>query len=144
MAEVLSINISEKKGIVKTPVDQAEFVESYGIKGDAHGGADLIKQVSLLADESIDKMRALGMSLDSGVFAENITTKGIDLCKLPIGTKLQIGETLQEVSRIGKECHNDGCAIKKQAGHCIMPVEGIFTKVVKGGKVKAGDKIEIL
>lgn len=144
MAEVLSINVSEKKGSVKTPVEHAEFVEGYGIKGDAHGGADEIKQVSLLADESIDKMRALGMDLKSGVFAENITTRGIDLCALPVGTRLRIGETVHEVSRIGKECHNGGCAVKKAAGYCIMPEEGIFTKVVKGGTVRKGDKIEIL
>ena len=142
MAKVLSINISEKTGVVKVPVEQAEFITG-GIKGDAHCGLDEIKQVSLLADESVDKMRAMGLTLDAGVFAENITTQGIELKSLPIGTRLKIGATLQEVSRIGKECHH-GCAIKQQTGTCVMPTEGIFTRVLEGGIVKAGDPIEIL
>lgn len=142
MAKVLSINISDKTGVIKLPVDQAEFIEG-GIKGDAHFGLDEIRQVSLLADESVDKMRAMGLKLGAGVFAENITTQGIDLKTLPIGTKLKIGGTIQEVSKIGKECHH-GCAIKQQTGTCIMPTEGIFTKVLQGGIVKAGDSIELL
>lgn len=142
MAKVLSINISDKTGVVKLPVEQAEFIEG-GIKGDAHFGLDEIRQVSLLADESVDKMRAMGLKLGAGVFAENITTQGIELKSLPIGTKLKIGETIQEVSKIGKECHH-GCAIKQQTGTCIMPTEGIFTKVIQGGTVKAGDRIEII
>lgn len=142
MAKVLSINISEKTGVIKLPVDQAEFIEG-GIKGDAHFGLDEIRQVSLLADESVDKMREMGLKLGAGVFAENITTQGIELKSLPIGTKLKIGETIQEVSKIGKECHH-GCAIKQQTGTCVMPTEGIFTKVLQGGIVKAGDSIELL
>ncbi|HML37396.1 MAG TPA: MOSC domain-containing protein [Bacillota bacterium] len=142
MAKVLSINVSDKTGVVKLPVERAEFIEG-GIRGDAHFGLDDIKQVSLLADESVDKMRAMGLTLDAGVFAENITTQGIELKTLPIGTKLKIGETIQEVSRIGKECHH-GCAIRQQTGTCIMPTEGIFTRVLKGGTVKVGDSIERL
>ncbi len=142
MAKVLSINISDKTGVIKLPVEQAEFIEG-GIKGDAHFGLDEIRQVSLLADESVDKMRAMGLNLGAGVFAENITTQGIELKTLPIGTKLKIGETVQEVSKIGKECHH-GCAIKQQTGTCVMPTEGIFTKVIQGGTVKAGDSIELL
>jgi MOSC domain-containing protein YiiM len=142
MAKVLSINISDKTGVIKQPVEQAEFVEG-GIKGDAHFGLNEIRQVSLLADESVDKMRAMGLKLGAGVFAENITTQGIELKSLPIGTKLKIGETIQEVSKIGKECHH-GCAIKQQTGTCVMPTEGIFTKVLQGGTVKAGDSIELL
>ncbi len=142
MAKVLSINISNKTGIVKQPVEQAEFIHG-GIKGDAHCGCDEIRQVSLLADESVDKMRAMGLNLGAGVFAENITTQGMELKTLPIGTKLKIGETIQEVSKIGKECH-DGCAIKQQTGTCVMPTEGIFTRVLQGGIVKAGDSIEFL
>lgn len=142
MARVLSINISEKTGEIKLPVEQAEFIEG-GIKGDAHCGLDEIKQVSLLADESVDKMRAMGLKLQPGAFAENITTQGIELKSLPIGTMLKIGETLHQVSRIGKECHT-GCAIKQQTGTCVMPQEGIFTKVVKGGIVRAGDTIEVV
>ena len=142
MAEVLAINTSDKKGVIKVPVEEAEIIEDFGIKGDAHGGP-WHRQISLLANESVDKMRASGLQLDCGVFAENITTKGIELHTLPIGTRLRIGETIQEVTQIGKECHH-GCAIKQQVGHCIMPTEGIFTKVIKGGTLKAGDAIEII
>lgn len=142
MARVLSINISDKTGVIKLPVEKAEFIEG-GIKGDAHFGLDEIRQVSLLADESVDKMRAMGLKLGAGAFAENITTQGIELKTLPIGTKLKIGETIQEVSKIGKECHH-GCAIKQQTGTCVMPTEGIFTRVLQGGSVKAGDEIELL
>lgn len=142
MAKVVAINISDKKGVVKHPVDKAEFVEG-GINGDAHCGEDDIRQVSLLADESVNKMRELGLELEAGAFAENITTQGIELKTLPIGTKLKIGETIQEVSKIGKECHH-GCAIKQQTGTCVMPTEGIFTRVIKGGFVYPGDNIELL
>ena len=141
MGVVLSINISDKTGIVKQPVPQAEF-KSGGIVTDAHFGLSDIKQVSLLADESVDKMREMGLKLSFGAFAENITTKGINLKDLPIGTKLQIGETIQEVSQIGKICHQ-GCAIKQQTGTCVMPTEGIFTKVIKEGIVKVGDEISV-
>ncbi len=142
MAKVLSINISEKTGVMKQPVEQANFI-SGGIEGDAHCGKDEIKQVSLLANESADKMRAMGVTLSFGAFAENITTEGIELKTLPIGTRLKIGSTLQEVSKIGKECHH-GCAIKQQTGTCVMPTEGIFTKVIEGGIVKVGDEIVLL
>lgn len=140
MAKVLSINTSEKKGVIKNSVGEANFLEGKGIEGDAHCGLDDIKQVSLLANESVNKMRAMGLELIAGAFAENITTEGIELKTLPIGTRLQIGDTIQEVSRIGKECHT-GCAIKQQTGTCVMPTEGIFTKVIKGGIVKPGDEI---
>lgn len=143
MAKVIAINTSDKKGVVKHPVEQGEFLVGQGIKDDAHCGQDEIKQVSLLADESVDKMRAMGLTLEAGAFAENITTQGIELKTLPIGTRLKIGETLHEVSRIGKECHH-GCAIKQQTGTCVMPTEGIFTKVIEGGVVKPGDEIELL
>lgn len=142
MAKVVAVNISDKKGVVKIPVDQAECIEG-GMKGDAHCGEDDIRQVSLLADESVDKMRNMGLSLGPGVFAENITTQGIELKTLPVGTRLRIGETIQEVSQIGKECHH-GCAIKQKTGTCVMPTEGIFTRVIKGGIVKKGDPIELL
>ena len=141
--KVLSINISEKKGVIKTPVDSAELIADFGIKNDAHAGK-WHRQVSFLAKESADKMAALGVKgLCSGIFAENITTQGISLHTLPVGTKLKIGETIHEVSQIGKECHND-CAIKKQVGKCVMPTEGIFTKVLVGGTVKVGDSIEVI
>ncbi|AOY76632.1 MOSC domain-containing protein [Clostridium formicaceticum] len=143
MAKVVAINISQKKGEKKIPVEKAIFIENFGIEGDAHAG-DWHRQVSLLAEESADKIRAAGMpEIKEGDFAENITTYGIEVSKLPIGTKLKIGETLQEVTQIGKECHQH-CAIYHQVGDCVMPREGIFTKVLKGGVVAAGDPIEIV
>ncbi|MDS0525863.1 MOSC domain-containing protein [Clostridium sp. SHJSY1] len=143
MSKVVSINISEKKGIIKTPIEEGVFIEEYGLENDAHAGK-WHRQVSLLAQESIDKMIEMGISdLEAGKFAENITTEGIILHKLPIGTRLKIGDTIQEVTQIGKECHK-GCAIKNQVGSCIMPTEGIFTRVIKGGIVKPDDLIEIL
>ena len=143
MAKVVSVNISERKGTLKKPVSQIELKLRHGIVGDAHAG-DWHRQISLLAEESVDTMRALSpISLDAGVFAENINTVGIDLEHLPIGTHLRIGETEVEVTQIGKECHND-CAIKKAVGKCVMPTEGIFAVVVKEGTVRPGDEIEIL
>ena len=143
MAKVLAINVSDKKGVVKHPVEQALLLENQGIEGDAHCGADPIRQVSLLANESVDKMRAMGLELSEGAFAENITTEGIELKTLPIGTRLRIGETIQEVSKIGKECHH-GCAIKQQTGSCVMPTEGIFTVVIQGGILRPGDEIHLI
>lgn len=143
MAKVLSINISDKKGIIKTPIKEGNFLEEHGLEDDAHAG-NWHRQVSLLAKESIDKMIKMGVNdLTAGKFAENITTEGIVLYELPVGTRLKIGETIQEVTQIGKECHK-GCAIKNQVGTCIMPTEGIFTRILKGGTVKVGDSIEIL
>jgi len=143
MAKVLSINISEKKGVIKTPMKEGIFIEEHGLKDDAHAGK-WHRQVSLLAQESIDKMIKMGVNdLDAGKFAENITTEGIVLHELPVGTKLKIGKTFQEVTQIGKECHK-GCAIKNQVGMCIMPTEGIFTRIIKGGVIREGDFIEIL
>lgn len=143
MARVMAINTSETTGVIKNSVSEAVFLEGRGIEGDAHCGLDEIKQVSLLANESVDKMRAMGLELKAGAFAENITTEGMELRTLPIGTRLQIGETIQEVSKIGKECHT-GCAIKQQTGTCVMPTEGIFTKVIQGGTVRPGDEIKLL
>jgi len=140
MALVKAVCISENKGERKKPVAAVELREKHGIIGDAHAG-DWHRQISLLASESIDKMRALGLDVDSGDFAENITTTGIDLVNLPIGSRLQIGETLMEVTQIGKECHSR-CAIYDQAGDCVMPKEGIFAKVLSGGAIKPGDEIE--
>jgi len=142
MAQVLAVCISEKKGERKKPVEAVELRENHGIVGDAHAG-DWHRQVSLLAQESIDKMRALGLDVNAGDFAENITTSGIDLVSLPIGTRLQVGETLLEVTQIGKECHTR-CAIFYQAGDCVMPKEGIFVKVITGGAVRPGDVIRTL
>ncbi|WPC39221.1 MOSC domain-containing protein [Clostridium sp. JS66] len=143
MAKVVAVNISEVKGVIKKPIERGFFKENYGLEGDAHAG-DWHRQVSLLSKESIDKMKAMGVEgLSSGKFAENLTTEGITLYELPIGTKLKIGETLMEVTQIGKECHK-GCAIRSQVGDCIMPREGIFTKVLRGGYIKSGDVIEVV
>jgi MOSC domain-containing protein YiiM len=140
-AIVVAVCISENKGERKKPVASVSVRENHGIIGDAHAG-DWHRQISLLAMESIDKMRAMGLDVTTGDFAENITTKGIDLPSLPIGTQLSIGETLLEVTQIGKECHTR-CAIYHQAGDCVMPKEGIFVRVLRGGAIKAGDTIAL-
>ncbi|NLL56227.1 MAG: MOSC domain-containing protein [Clostridiales bacterium] len=145
-AKVVAVNISEKKGIIKHPVPLVKCIQDYGIENDAHAGPG-IRQVSLLGVESIKKFEEIKniKGLCSGKFAENITTQGITLYKLPIGTRLKIGETIHEVSQIGKKCHaNQGCEIAKLFGHCVMPLEGIFTKVIAGGIIKPGDSIEII
>lgn len=143
MAKVVALNTSDKKGVMKDNVDSAEFVVEFGIKGDAHGGK-WHRQISLLAQESIDKMIAMGGDgLKPGNFAENVTTEGIVLYELPVGTKLRIGSTLTEVTQIGKTCHH-GCEIAKKVGDCVMPREGIFVKVLEGGMVSVGDEIVVL
>lgn len=143
MAKVVSVNISEHKGEQKHPVPHIELKLRHGIVGDAHAG-DWHRQISLLAEESVDTMRAnCPVALNPGVFAENINTIGVDLRHLPVGTHLRIGETEVEVTQIGKECRND-CAIKKAVGKCVMPTEGIFAVVVREGTVQAGDEIEVL
>ena len=138
-AKVISVNISKEKGVVKDPVDKIELKINHGIVGDAHAG-DWHRQVSLLAIESYEKMRAKGLELENGAFAENITTEGIVLYELPIGTKLKIGTSVLEVTQIGKKCHK-GCAIEVQTGDCVMPKEGIFCKVIEEGKIIVGDEI---
>jgi len=141
--KVVSVNISSKKGVRKKPVDEVFLKTDYGIEGDAHASSEWHRQVSLLALESIKKMQGKGLDVKPGDFAENITTEGLDLVSLPLGTEVHIGsEVLGEVSQIGKECHTR-CAIYYQAGDCVMPKEGIFIKVLKGGKVRAGDRIMV-
>lgn len=140
---VVAINISEKKGVPKVTIPEGNFIEEFGLEGDAHGGK-WHRQVSLLGIESIEKMKAVGIQgLCTGKFAENLTTEGIVLYELPVGARLKIGETVQEVTQIGKECHQK-CAIYHTVGDCVMPKEGIFTRVLKGGVIKAGDAIEIV
>lgn len=142
-AKVLSVNISEKKGTPKTKVNPGIMIENFGFEGDAHAGK-WHRQVSLLAQESIEKAKNGPQNgLCHGIFAENITTEGIELYTLPVGTHLKIGECEIEISQIGKECH-EGCAISKLVGQCVMPREGVFGIVIKGGKVFEGDEIEIL
>ncbi len=140
---IKAISISEKRGMQKTNVPEAMLKIDFGIVGDAHA-ADWHRQISLLAVESIDKMIAAGAKVSPGNFAENITTEGIDLLKLPIGSKLKVGKDTEfEITQIGKECHSR-CAIYQQVGDCVMPREGIFAKVNKGGLIKVGEIIEVL
>jgi len=140
--KVLAVNISEDKGTKKTNVQSCSLLKNFGLEGDAHGGP-WHRQVSLLANESIDKMRAKGLNVGCGDFAENITTEGIDLLHLPIGTEIHIGRSvILRVTQIGKECH-ERCAIYYQAGDCVMPKEGIFAAVVSEGDVQVGDEIAI-
>lgn len=141
--KVVAVSISEKKGVRKRNADKVYIKENFGIKGDAHASSEWHRQVSLLGIESIQKMRAVGLDVNPGDFAENITTEGIDLTSLPIGTNITIGNGIElEVSQIGKVCHNR-CAIYYQAGDCVMPKEGIFVRVIKGGWVKPGDTIKV-
>jgi MOSC domain-containing protein YiiM len=138
---IVSLNISAKKGIRKKPIKEVLLKTNYGIEGDAHASSKWHRQVSLLSLESIRKMQDKGLNVNPGDFAENITTEGIDLPTLPVGTKMTIGNNIEvEVSQIGKECHTR-CAIYYLAGDCVMPKEGIFVKVLKGGKVREGDEI---
>ncbi|MCR4420485.1 MAG: MOSC domain-containing protein [Clostridia bacterium] len=138
--KVVAVCTSRETGVPKQDVGRAYLVREHGLEGDAHAG-DWHRQVSLLGVESIAKMRALGLEVGPGDFAENITTEGLDLWALPIGTRLRLGpEVLVEVTQIGKTCHT-GCAIFQKTGKCIMPKEGIFARVLKGGWVQAGDDI---
>jgi len=143
MALVVAVCKSKEKGTKKETIAEAILKEDYGLIGDAHADCCTHRQVSLLAIESIDKMRNLGFNVDPGDFAENLTTEGIDLVCLPVGTRLSIGEEIiLEIAQIGKECHS-GCAIFREVGKCIMPKEGVFAKVIRGGSVRARDQIII-
>ena len=143
MARIVAVCRSDEKGVSKKPVDEGFFKEDYGLVGDAHAASDTHRQVSLLALASIEKMRRLGLELSAGDFAENLTVEGLDLVSLPIGTRLAVGKgVILEVTQIGKECHT-GCAIFRKVGKCVMPKEGIFTRVVRSGSVKAGDELKV-
>jgi MOSC domain-containing protein YiiM len=140
--KVLAVNTSNEKGTKKKNIQKCLLIKDFGLNGDAHGGP-WHRQVSLLANESIEKMRQKGLQVGYGDFAENITTEGIDLVSLPIGTEIRIGESvILRVTQIGKECH-ERCAIYYQAGDCVMPKEGIFAEVINEGEVKVGDEIII-
>ena len=140
--KVLAVNISEKKGTKKTNIRSCALLKDFGLKDDAHAGP-WHRQVSLLANESIERMKAKGLKVGYGDFAENITTEGVDLVRLPIGTEIRIGNSIiLRVTQIGKECHGR-CAVYYEAGDCVMPKEGIFAEVVSAGEVKAGDPIVI-
>ena len=143
MASVVAVCQSRKKGTKKEAIAEGLFKEDYGLIDDAHADSQTNRQVSLLAEESIAKMRNRGLDLCPGDFAENITTEGINLPSLPIGAKISVGDkAILEVTQVGKECHA-ACAIRRKVGECIMPEEGIFARVVQGGLIKPGDKIEI-
>lgn len=143
MASVIAVCKSEKKGVKKEPAAACLLKEGYGVAGDAHADCLTHRQVSLLAMESIDKVRSRGFDLKPGDFAENITTRGIDLVTLPIGTRITVGgEVVLEMTQIGKECHA-ACAIRRQVGDCIMPREGVFARVIRGGTIRANDALRI-
>lgn len=140
MAKIVSVNMSREKGTVKQACSSGVLVKDGGLLGDAHSG-DGHRQLSLLASESYDEMRSLGAGdLPYGVFAENITTSGITLHTLPVGTRLKIGECEVELTQIGKECHS-GCEIFKRVGKCVMPLQGVFARVVAGGDIAVGDSV---
>ncbi len=140
--KIVSIAVSKKKGTRKSQIEQAELIEDFGLKGDAHGGP-WHRQVSFLANENIEEARHKGQEVSFGDFAENIATTGIDWKTIPIGTKVTLGKSVQlEITQIGKTCHTK-CAIYYQAGDCIMPKEGVFARVLKGGIIKCGDEITL-
>lgn len=138
---IVAVCKSEQKGVKKQNIRSGQLIAGSGLAGDAHAG-DWHRQISLLGVESIQKMRELGVNANPGDFAENITTQGIDLIHLPVGTKISMGESLLEVTQIGKKCHRH-CEIYRQVGKCVMPTEGIFARVLRGGKVQENDRIEV-
>ena len=142
MGKVLGICISEKRGTQKHEVQEANIVEGWGIEGDAHGG-NWHRQISLLSFEKIEAFRQKGADVDFGAFGENLIVEGYDLRTLPLGSRLRIGDALLELTQIGKECHSH-CEIFKKMGECIMPREGVFTKVLHGGHIKTGDEVELI
>lgn len=142
MSRVLAVCRSDEKGTAKEVVTEVTLRKDYGVENDAHADSNTHRQVSLLARESIEKMRNMGINVGPGDFAENITTEGIDLPSITPGTRLSVGnEVTLEITQIGKECHT-GCAIFKQVGKCIMPKEGVFARVIQGGVIRADDVIE--
>ncbi len=143
MAKIIAVCKSKKKGTRKEVLKEGYIQENYGLADDAHADSCSHRQVSLIAIESINKMKDLGFDVGPGDFAENLTTEGIDLPSLPVGTEVSVGkEVLLEITQIGKECHTK-CAIYHQLGQCIMPEEGVFAKVIRGGLVRAGDEIKV-
>ncbi len=139
---VVAVCVSDRKGVPKHDVGSGALRDDWGLEGDAHAGP-WHRQVSLLAMESIEKMRAKGLKVNQGSFAENITTQGLELHSLPVGTRMQLGGSLVEVTQIGKECHTR-CAIYRLAGDCVMPREGIFVRVLRSGEVAVGDAVRVL
>jgi MOSC domain-containing protein YiiM len=143
MARIIAVCSSKEKGTTKENIGEGVLQEGFGLVGDAHADCCTHRQVSLLAIESIDKMRNRGFDIGPGDFAENLTTEGIDLAALPVGTRLSTGQgVVLEVTQIGKKCHTK-CAIYRQIGKCVMPKEGVFARVIRGGVVKSGDELRI-
>lgn len=141
---IVAVCTSREKGTRKTPVESVLLVKDFGIAGDAHGGPGTERQVSLLSVESVEKMKIRGFSAGAGDFAENLAVEGIDLPALPVGTTLRLsGGPVLQVTAVGKRCHDGGCAIRRLAGTCIMPREGVFARVVEGGIVRAGDTLSV-
>jgi len=139
---VVSVNVAATKGVRKQPRPEIRLVVDHGVEGDGHGGP-WHRQVSLLARESIETMRAKGLDVGPGDFAENVTTEGLTVAELPIGTRLRLGGCLVELTQIGKVCH-DRCAIYRAAGDCVMPREGVFARVLRGGSLRAGDRVAVV
>ena len=142
MGKVIAVCISEKRGTQKTNIKEANFIENFGIDNDAHAG-DWHRQVSLLSYEKIDEFNKKGANVIDGAFGENLVVEGIKFTELPVGTKLQCNDVILEMTQIGKECHSH-CEIYKKMEECIMPTNGVFAKVIKGGKIKCGDEMMVI
>ena len=142
MGKIIAVNISEKKGTQKKNVHRAKLIEEFGIENDAHAGK-WHRQVSLLSFDKIEEFRARGAEVEDGAFGENLVVQGIDFATLPIGTKFVCNDVVLELTQIGKECHS-GCAIFKKMGECIMPKQGVFTRVLHGGTIRPGDELTIM
>ena len=140
---VVEVCVSDEKGTPKTPVGRVQLIEGYGVDGDAHAGVK-VRQVSLLCQSSAEKLRSAGLDVRPGIFAENLTVSGLDAGDFSLGAIVHLERgPVMEVSQIGKECHT-GCAIARQVGKCVMPTEGIFARVIRGGEVRAGDALEVM
>ena len=142
MGRVIAVCISTKKGTIKHPVPSALLVADHGVEGDVHADGG-IRQLSLLARESTEKIRASLPDIPPGAFAENVLTEGLVLCDLPIGARLAIGSAIIEITQIGKDCHA-ACEIRRLTGDCVMPREGVFARVIRGGRITAGDRIAVI
>ena len=142
MGKVMAVCISEKKGTQKRNVHEALFIEDFGLENDAHAGK-WHRQVSLLSYERIQDFKKKGAPVEDGAFGENLIVSGIDFKNLPVGTRFQSGDVVMEMTQIGKECHS-GCEIYKIMGDCIMPREGVFARVIRGGRIREGDELTVL
>ena len=142
MGKVIAVCISEKRGTVKKNINEVNVIKDFGLEGDAHAGK-WHRQISLLSQEKVDAFKAKGADIHPGSFGENLIVEGFDFSAMPVGTRFVIGDVVLEMTQIGKECHH-GCQIFQKMGECIMPREGVFAKVLHGGKIKAGDEMIVL